>query len=534
MAVPNYTTDLTTLAIGSITVDTGIWDESTDAAWDDAGAMVDDGNLYYNGTACVSAQFTKDGVGTIMYEHGSTFTVPTDGAVLVWHLWAAPPALATETNGGVRILVGNSLGDFHGWNASGNDSAPAPKGGWYQYAVDPSQAHDYLVGTVASPYDTVGMAVSATAQARGNPNACNAIRHGRCAAQYTVGDLSTPATFAGFAALDNASSAKWGLLQDVEGGYKQQGLQSFGLSATAVYFKDANVNITIENTKNTSVNFNRYEVHNASSTLDWTAISISSLGTNSKGQFEVIDNATVNKSACTFTDMSTFKYLSNSTVTSSIYRRCETITQSGSTFDGCLITNCVSTVSILADNLSLITGCTFESDGSNHAVNLGTISTDTSVTWANNVSSYASSNGSTGNEVILVNVASGITLTINVTSGYTSPTYYNTGTGTVTIVSSVTLTVGGVRSSSDIFIYKTSDKTLLASADPVSVTDGSPIGGVQYYKLDYAYDTALSGTSVQVKVFNLDYINERIDYILTSGTAKINIQQRYDRNYQNT
>ena len=47
MAVPVYTTDLTTIATGDLIVDAGTWDESSDATYDDGGAMVDDGNLYY-------------------------------------------------------------------------------------------------------------------------------------------------------------------------------------------------------------------------------------------------------------------------------------------------------------------------------------------------------------------------------------------------------------------------------------------------------------------------------------------------------
>ena len=64
MAVPSYTTDLTTIATGDLNVDAGTWDESTDAGWDTAGSMVDDQNLYYNNSECVSAQYTKDGSGS--------------------------------------------------------------------------------------------------------------------------------------------------------------------------------------------------------------------------------------------------------------------------------------------------------------------------------------------------------------------------------------------------------------------------------------------------------------------------------------
>jgi len=64
------------------------------------------------------------------------------------------------------------------------------------------------------------------------------------------------------------------------------------------------------------------------------------------------------------------------------------------------------------------------------------------MTWNCSHSGYASTDGSTGNETILVSVASGQTLTINVASGASIPTVYNTGSGSVSVVSGqVTLTI---------------------------------------------------------------------------------------------
>jgi hypothetical protein len=68
------------------------------------------------------------------------------------------------------------------------------------------------------------------------------------------------------------------------------------------------------------------------------------------------------------------------------------------------------------------------------------------MTWANNLSGYAASDGSTGNEAIYVNVASG-TLTINVTAGYNTPSIRTAG-ATVTVSSgSVTVRAKAVTTS---------------------------------------------------------------------------------------
>ena len=447
MAAPSYTTDLTTLAIGSITVDAGTWDESAHADWDTGGAMVDDGNLYYNGSKCVSAQLTKDsngsgalGPATIMYNHTSSVTIPTDGAALIHHLWAAPPALNPIATGGIIILIGNSLSVFFGWKISGSDVAPAPRGGWANYAINPAIASpDYTIGAPATPYSMVGIGVAATAQARGNPNACNAVRYGRCESRFTAGDLSNGyATFAGYGAVDSIITNKWNLIDPVEGGFKFQGLMSLGLAATSVDFRDSNKSITIANTIKVTANFNKIEVHNASSNIAWTAISISALGTISKGKFEAVDNATIAFTNCTFTDMDTFIFQSNSTITGTTFRRCGLITKGGASITDSFIESSASSASVITDNLTNLTGNNFTSDGSNHAVELTSIGSG-SMTWDNNTSGYATgSTGSpvtptsTGNEDIYVNVASG-TLTINVSSGATTPSIRSAG-ATVNVV----------------------------------------------------------------------------------------------------
>ena len=446
MAIPVYTTDLITIATGDLNIDAGTWDESTDAGWDTAGTMVDDQNLYYNGAECVSAQYTKDGSGsgaagpgTIFYNHTAAFTIPADGAALIHHLWAAPPALNPlndAVSAGINICAGSSLGDFYAWKASGSDFAPAPRGGWANYAINPAiGSPDHTVGTAPATYSMIGIAVSATAQARGNPQACNAVRYGRCESRFTDGDIANGyCTFDGFASIDSLVANKWNLLDPIDGGYQFQGLMSIGLTGAAADFRDSNASINIINTINVTAAFNRIEVHNVGTNIDWNTVSFTALGTVSKGQFEVIDDATILKTACTFTDMDTFIYKSNSTLIDTIYRRGGLVTQGSAVFTGCIFDKAVGTVALSVNALNSITKCQFNSDGTGHAVDLGTIAATASVNWDNLEAGYAVINGSTGNETILVSVAAGQTLTINVAATGSTPTIKNDGTGTVTVV----------------------------------------------------------------------------------------------------
>ena len=445
MAIPNYTTDLTTIAIGSLTVDAWTWDESTDAWWDTAGAMVDDANLYYNGTACVSAQYTKLGNGTwtawpwtIMYQHTAAFTIPLDWAALIHHLWAAPPALNTidnATSAGINILAWNTLWDFLAWKASWSDFAPAPRGWWANYAINPAiWTPDHTVWTPDGTYTTIWVSVSATAQARWNPQACNAVRYWRCESRFTDWDIANwYATFNWFALVDSASANKWNLIDPIAWWLQFQWLMSLGLTATAVDFRDANVNINIINTINVTSNFNRIEVHNATSNIEWTAISISALGTVSKWKFEVIDNATILKTSCTFTDMDSFIYKSNTTIDTSIFRRCGLITQWGATITDSTIDDAVWLVWILSDNPSLISNTDFNSDWTGHWIEITTPWTYT-FTW-NTFTDYAWADWSTGNEAIYNN--SWWAVIINI-SGWDTPTIRN-GAGATTTVNNATV-----------------------------------------------------------------------------------------------
>ena len=438
MAAPAYATDLTTDLVGNLGTET--WDESSDAGYDDAGAMVDDINLYYINTSCVSAQFTKDGIGSIIGSIGATITVPTDGAILMHHLWAAPAALSNFTGGGVRMLIGDSFGDFNVFYVSGSDKAPAPEGGWETYAVDPAQTPQGTVVGSPAVISYIGSAVAATAQARGNPHAVNAIRHGRCEQEYTLGELATPAIFGGYAAIDSTTTTRYNLLQPIKGGYQQRGLVSLGTTATAVYFDDANLNISLADDVNVSANFNRWEVNNASSEVYMTAISVSALGITSKGRFVVVDNAIVEKTSCTFTDMDYFTYQSNSTLLTTTYRRCGLVTQGGATITNVTFDAPSGTTGLSADILNSVTKCTFNSDGTGYAVDIGTVDT-VSVNWDNYESGYVVGvTGTdvgvtpTGNETILVSVNAGEVLTVNVQTGASTPSIANAGTGTVNVV----------------------------------------------------------------------------------------------------
>jgi hypothetical protein len=212
-----------------------------------------------------------------------------------------------------------------------------------------------------------------------------------------------------------------------------------GSAGTACYFRDTNKNILIEDTLHVSPSFNEFHIINSGSTIEWTGIQITALGTQSKGLFTVTNNALVNLTGCTFIDMSSFSLLPRTSVNTTTFRRCGQITQSGSSIVECDIINSPATTAILSTNLSGLTDNTFTSTGIGHAVQLTSLGSG-SMDWKNYLNNYASTNGTSGNEAIYVNVASG-TLAINVFAGYDTPSIRTAGAVVTLVISPVTTTI---------------------------------------------------------------------------------------------
>jgi hypothetical protein len=439
VAAPSYTTDLATVNLADSA--TG-WAELSGHT--SGGAASAETDFYIQNTTCIS-QSTGTSTGTnagMQYDYGSNITWSTGYCVFMWQIFLAPNAIDTWANGGMRIGVGSTSGNIRYWKAMGKDFGRYPYGGWQNTAIDPTYSYDYTEGTpVAGNYRIFASWPNMTAAiSKGSPHGVDAIRYGRGKLEVTAGDLANGyATFAGMASKNDANDAtngynRWGLFQYQAGSYLWKGLMAIGSSSTAVDFRDANRNIVIEDTPRTYAAFNRIEVRNASSRVDWTAIQFSALGTLAKGEFEVIDDADVNFASCTFTDMSTFVFKANSTVSSCIFRRCGQVTVGGADITGCTFDQSTATSAVLAAspaNAGAIDNTTFISDGTGYAITI--TGTAANITLNNvNFSGYATSDGTSGNEAIYVNIASG---SMNITiSGGTTPSIRTAGC-TITIIS---------------------------------------------------------------------------------------------------
>lgn len=464
MAAASYTTDLSTLSTAQAT--TG-WTEP--GTWTAGGTPSAETDYFINGTVCISKTYNAAGIGGLVYTAGAGVTIPTDGAFLCWQYFAAPNALATAANGGIRLIVGSGTTAFKAWYLGGSDTYQY--GGWQNLAVDPTLTADATIGSPTATLLTFGWAANnANAVAKGNPFAAGVLRYGRCESRINGGDLANGyATFAGYAAQNDSTTNRWGLIQAVDGGFLWQGLMTLGYTS-AVDFRDSNTQILVANNTKVGANFNRIEIRQAGSRVDWTGVSFLALGSVAKGRLQVVDNATVNIDACTFTGMDSFAFLSNSIINDSVFRRCGIVTLGGASFDGCTFDRATGTTSVTGTpaHCALVTNTEFVSDGTGYAMEITGTAASLTLTGVG-FTGYAGTNGSTGNEAIFVNIASGA-VTINISGGST-PTYRTAG-ATVTVVSSATKTFTGLPVGTEVRVRRGS-KTL--------ATDGNVTTGTYVY-----------------------------------------------------
>lgn len=395
MAQASYTTDLTTLTQNE--TNTGMA-EPTATGWTYLNVVASAETDYFIQNACCTSATIKVGVGGLMYNNGAGFTIPTDGAVLCWAYFWAPGCLAAESSGGARQMIGSSLADFYYVNHLGSDSWLY--GGWQCLAMaDPDAiTTDTQVGSPTTTRQYTGWAYNAPSAVpgKGNPYGIDAIRYGRGVLQITNGDGTEYGTFAAAAEFNDKNSTaartgftlldsgyhRLGLFQYQDGAYKWQGHFLMGTVGTAVDFRDSNRLIFVLNTKHVTANFNLFEVRNASSRVDWTGITVIALGTVSRGRFLVTNNADVNLSSCTFTDMDTFTFTASTSALNCVFRRTNAVTApgsnlSGSTFETPTVTANTSAViwNVATDPDGLLDNTTF-SKGTNahHAIEFGTSS----------------------------------------------------------------------------------------------------------------------------------------------------------------
>lgn len=447
MTAPAYATDLQ--MVDDCEDATG-WAEMTGRT--SGGAAAQEDRAYIQGSFAVS-QSTGAATGRtvgLQYDYGSNITWTSGFVFLAWQYWQAPKAIGTWADGGMRFGVGSSAGNVKLWNAQGNDYGRNPYGGWSNVAIDPTYAYDEQIGSPSAGAYRIFCSAPYLLQAvsKGSPHCVDYIRYGRGQIKAEYGATADGyATFTGMATANDADSARWGLFSLQYGTYIWKGLMSLGTATNATDFRDSNKSIVIDDTPRTYADFNKIEIRNSSSRVDWTAINFSALGTLAKGRLEVVDDCDVNISGCLFMGMDTFIFKAASDVLISTFLNCGIITANGAKFNGTKFNGFTgaANASQLVWNTNVntsgkIDGCTFTKGSlATHAIEI-TDSGLIELTLNNCVfSGYNAANGN-DDSTILISKANG-TVTINVVNCTGNITYKSAGATVVIASNPVSATV---------------------------------------------------------------------------------------------
>lgn len=186
------------------------------------------------------------------------------------------------------------------------------------------------------------------------------------------------------------------------------------------------------------------------------------------------------------------------------FTACPSVTTTGSTVTACSFINSRAVASSPA-NAALIGSSTFtKNTGTQHAIEITGTAANMSLSGVN-FTGYAGTNGSTGNEAIYVNIASG-SMSITISGGNT-PSIRTAG-ASVTVVSGATVTFTGLPTGTDVVILTAGTSTILHQVDSHPTTSfawsyqGSPTVDVGFIKPGYTlfYIRSLALTSVDSSI----------------------------------
>lgn len=503
MAVASYTTDLVNITLAdSIT--------NWVALGGGASGLGVGADFAMEGTLCVDKAVTASEKGQI-FNNVTTITPGTNEHFFVWVYLATPGLANTLINRGLGVVIGTSTTAYNTFHVEGSNTygAVGRVGKCYpiRYVTTANTSIPYrtLTGTPGAAPQYFGATTNITGTVKGSNLGVDAIRRGT-GIYITAGDSSTPATFDGTATFDNDITRRWGVLLFLGGSsYELQGRYVIGQTsakvATLAYHKDSNKNITIVDTPHTQTDFTQIVVDHASTYVEWENITIEAAGTNNRGLILFNNASTVAKlTGCNFIKIGATTLRSLVDTTRCSWRQAGRVTTNGAILNSCTISNSFDTSAVLVSSLGTLLKCTFTSSGTGHAVELNSLGSG-SMDWDNTLSGYATANGSTGNEAIFVNVASG-NLTINVTGG-SVPTIRTAGAVVTVVSGTVTITIN----------VKNSSGTAIESAR-VLVLASDNLGSLPY---NTAVTITNSGTTATVSHTTHNLLTN--DYVFISGAS---------------
>lgn len=500
-----------------------------------------DGDAHVQGSACIA---NKMGTTVAPNDVGGHFnaTVPFDltGKHLFhWRQIVTAGNMETRANRGVCIGLTStsttsqtswSSTDYKLWYLDGRDTAPLAQG-WVPYVLDPTSTPDASAGTLTiSSVKNVGMICRQTSSvtATVSNQFYDAIRMGTGMTAVASSAADT-INFASLYAQDSNLANAWGIVTKIGGVYfggAKISVGSTGQTNTCL-FKDTNAVLVWRSAKVASdlyalklngasgfpTTLQLGEKNGSGNTSDGCVVrgegaAVWSIVCDAFSVFKAYSSALASILTGVLSGTSELK---NTAISNS-----GTLDVNGATIAGCSFSAHTAT-QLKVDSpgeMALVTTSGFTSGGTGHAIEITAPGTYTFNGLAFN--GYAASNGSTGQEAVYNN--SGGAVTINVSGGGSTPSYRNGAGASTTVNNSVTLTLTGLQTGSDIVILAAGTSTILAQVDQNA---GSTF--------PYSFTT---GGAVDIGVLKAGYVPQYLrNFQLPAANTSLPISQVADRNY---
>lgn len=527
MAV-SVTTDLTTITAAESTTDGGTWYRLNGTS---SANPAQDLDAFVQGSGCVANKMGAT-TGTTNtgghFNHTTTFDL-TGKHLYHWRQIVTAGNMLTKANRGVSIGLTNtsttsnttwSSTNFKQWYLDGSDTVKAAEG-WKCYVLDPASTPDASAGTLTlSSVKNIGFlcrqnsGVTTTV----SNQFVDAVRAGTglTATTSAGGDVIT---MADVYAADSTTANMWGIVTQSAGVYYGAGKINIGASGQANvcnFTDDSQVLIW----RNFPVAAGFYEWNIVGNATYATTVQLTGWVIRGQAgrQWKITCGAggVFKGYGCAFANLGSAALSAASVLDGCSIDASGTIEANGATITGCAFSDQAAT-QIKVDSpaeLATITNNTFNSDGTGHAIEItATGSYDLEdLTFTD----YAGSNGSTGNEAIFVNVASG-SVTLNVIGGNT-PSYRTAGatvtlvSGTVTVTLTVTDTAGAPIQGAQALVSAAAGgpfpnqasvtisnsgttATVTHNGHPFSTNDKVLIKGASHYQNNGVFTVAVTGAN---------------------------------------
>lgn len=415
------------------------------------------------------------------FNHATTFDLSGGKHLYHWRQIVTAGNMLTKANLGVTIGLTNtsttsnttwSTTNYKQWFLDGSDTVKAAEG-WKCYVVDPASTPDLSAGTLTlTTVKNVGFICrqNSSVTSTVSNQFVDAVRAGTGLTATT--SLGTDViTMAGIYATDSSTTNSWGIVTQSAGVYYGAGKLNIGsaVQTNVCNFTDEDQVLVWRNYPVSSTLYAFNIVGNASfaTTLQLTGWVVR--GQAGKVWDIVCGTGGVFKAyGCAFSNIQTATLSASSVLEGCSVNASGTIDANGATITSCDFSNQTATQLKIdsVGEMASVSKCTFSSDGTGHAIEL-TVAGDYTFDTIS-FTGYAGANGSTGNEAVYVNVASG---TVNIYADSTfSYRLATSSTATVNIIAgSVTATL----------TVSTASGTAIPSAQ-VLIAASSASGGLPY------------------------------------------------------